>query len=187
MTEALTEKQAPITYKGKPGVQAPEIVVERGLQAMAYHNGNARRASHFLRDSGIEIHDTTLMNWARGPHSERYHQIREEYAPKMRAQAADEHMDLAERAMRVNSQILDRLKEKVPELPAKELPGAARNMAVTAAVHTEKAQLLNEQPTQRVTTDLEATLKELKSLGVDPKTVLEGEVVAEEDVKEIAA
>ena len=147
--------------------------------AMAIHNGNSRRARDFLAQDGIKLSHQTLREWATKRHVERYAAIRADYLPQMRAQAADEHMDLAERAMQNNALILDRLSANVGELPVKELPGAARNMAVTAGVHTEKAQLLNDQPTQRVAIDLKGTLKELKSMGVE---FVEGTVESEEDV-----
>jgi hypothetical protein len=174
MTELVETK-----YEGGPGRPAPEWVVERGLMALAIHNGNSRRARDFLAKDGIKIAYQTLQAWARQRYPDRYQALREDILPKVRAKAADEHMDLAERLMRTNRKLLDRLHENVDEIKPGELAGAVRNMSVSAAVETEKAQLLNDQPTSRVATNMPGLLKELKGMGVE---VIDAELVGEEDV-----
>jgi hypothetical protein len=176
MTEIAERPEIPIDFP-------IDEKIERGLLAVAAYSGNTRKASAFLKNTdGFDVPHQTLWRWARREHVERYEAIRAEVLPHVRAQAADEHMEIAEMQMEANRKIVTRLSANVDELPVKELPGASRNMSVGAAVETEKAQLLNDQPTQRVATDLPGLLKEIKSMGIDPKTVLEGQVVSEEDV-----
>lgn len=158
---------------------APEVT--RALTAVAYANGNTRLAAEALAEDGIQIHHTLLWQWQTQRHTAEYARIREEIMPRVRQQAGDEHLDLAARQMAVNRKILKRLDNEVDDLPAKELPGASRNMSVGAAVETEKAQLLHNQPTQRTSTDLPSLLREMKSLGVEPSAVIDA-VVVEDDV-----
>jgi hypothetical protein len=174
----MTEQLEP---KRKPESQTPEPIVERGLMAMGACNGNSRKAAALLAADGIKLHHTVLWSWARKIHIERYAEIRAQVLPQIRAQAADEHMDLAERMMEVNGLMVDRLKAEHERVPTKELPGGIRNLSVAGAVETEKAQLLNDQPTQRVATNMPGLLKELKDMGIE---FVDGEVVGEEDVTE---
>lgn len=46
--------------------------IERGLMAVAAHNGNTRRASAFLAEDGLEISHQTLWNWTNKVHPDRY-------------------------------------------------------------------------------------------------------------------
>jgi hypothetical protein len=125
-----------------------EREIERGLLALAECNGNSRRAAALLKQDGIVLDHSTLAKWANNGHAQRYEEIRAEVLPKVRRKAADEHRQLAEKANEVNALILDRLKAKVEDLPPKELSGAARNMSVSSAVHTEKSELLDGLPTE---------------------------------------
>lgn len=165
---------------------APEVT--RALTAVAYANGNTAKAARDLAEEsfiekGFVIDDSLLWRWKSEVHIEEYERIRQTILPQIRRQAGDEHLDLASRQMAVNRQILERLGKEVDDLPAKELPGASRNMSVGAAVETQKAQLLHEQPTERRAVDLPSMLKELQSLGVEPKKVLNLEPVSEEDAE----
>lgn len=156
--------------------------VERCLMAVAAHMGNCNKAEEMLAEDGIAINKATLWRWSRKQHAERYAEIRAQALPLIRAQAADEHIELAKLSMEAERLIAERLATKVDEIPARDLAGAGRNLAVSAGVHTQNAQLLNDQPTQRVSVDLAGTLKELKAMGVDPQQILDAEVVEEEDV-----
>lgn len=159
--------------------------IERALIEVAACNGNVRQAEANLGadPDARAVPKSTLHEWKTQLHAERYAAIRAKQLPKIREQAADQHMALAQRSMEVEADLLALLAEKRAELPARDLAGAVRNVAVGSAVHTEKAQLLNDQPTERRAIDLPGTLQELKSLGVEPKHVLNLTPVAEEDVE----
>jgi hypothetical protein len=172
MTE-IAERPSPRSYG------SPEI--SRALIAVAYANGNTRKAERDLSEDGLRIDHSTLHEWKTKRHVEEYDRIRAEIMPRVREQAGDEHLDLAGRQMEAERLLVDRLKDNVEGIKPGELPGAVRNLAVSSAVHSEKAQMMHDQPTQRVAVDLSATLKELKSMGIDPEVVLDAEVVEEED------
>ena len=159
-----------------------DMRIERGLMAVAAHNGNTRKAAAFLAEDGIKVDHSTLWEWARKRHVKRYEELRAEILPQIRAQAADQHMDLAGAQMEANKLIVERLKGEVDEIPSRDLPGASRNMSVGAAVETEKAQLLNDQPTEiRKHRDASEIIKSLKARGV----LLEATVISEETIEPV--
>lgn len=159
----------PISASGKSRTRMAkqEADIERGLMAMAVHNGNSRKARDFLAQGGIKVGHQTLREWALEKHVERYEAIRAEYLPKLRARAAEQHMDLARLANEANAKVIERLSKEIDEIPTRDLPGASRNLAVTAAVNTEKGLLLDGEPTSRVTVNFDGLVNELKGLGVE--------------------
>lgn len=160
--------------------------IERGLIELVACNGNARQAAANLdQDPSIRsIPYQTLTGWKSSVHANRYREIRAELLPQIREHAADEHMALVSASMAVETEFLEALKGKAADIPARDLPGAVRNLATGAAIHTEKAQLLNDQPTERRSIDLAGTLQELKAMGADPKVVLNLTPSSEETIKE---
>lgn len=156
--------------------------IELGLIAVARHNGNTRKAAKELEAGGHPIPRQTLYNWVSRQYKDEYLEIREKVLPFVRAHAADRHMAMAESLAKANEKIVSRLSANVDEIPPRDLPGAARNLSVATAVETEKAEMLNDQPTHRVAIDLQGTLAELKSLGVEPRRVLNLTPTVEEDV-----
>lgn len=135
-----------------------------------------------LKKDEISFPHQTLSYW-KHRYADRYQAIREDVLPAVRAKAADEHMDLAERLMQANRQVIDRTIENTHLLEPRDLPGAARNLSVAAAVETEKAEMLNDRPTQRVSHNLSGVLKDLKNLGVE---VVEG-TATEEEIPQLSA
>lgn len=175
-----------IAEKPKREVEAYTTAdIERALTEVAACNGNVRQAEANLDadPDARAVPKSTLHEWKTRHHVERYAAIRAEQLPKIREQAADQHMALAQRSMEVEDDLLALLAAKKDELPARDLAGAIRNLSVDSGVHTQNAQLLNDQPTERRAIDLPGTLQELKSLGVEPKHVLNLTPVAEEDVE----
>lgn len=155
--------------------------IERGLMALAANNGNARKASKFLAEDGIEVPHQTLWRWANKVHAKRYEEMRADALPKVRAQAADAHMDLMTRNMELEVDLLEDLKENRHKLEPRDMSTAARNAAVGTAIHTEKAQLLNDQPTEiHKQRDASEILRQLKHRA--PGLFIEADVISEEDV-----
>lgn len=158
--------------------------VTRGLVALAYANGNTRKASRDLAEDGLEIEHGTLYYWKTKNHAQEYERLRNEILPKVREQAGDDHLALARRQMEASAMATEEWIERRHELDARDLSTAARNFDVGSGIHSQHAQVFHDQPTARVAIDLPGTLKELKSLGVDPEVVLDAEVVSEEEVEE---
>lgn len=155
--------------------------LERSLLAVAAFNGNTRRASAFLAEDGLEISHQTLWNWTNKVHLERYEGIRAERLPRVQRHAAEQHMELMTRNMELEGKLLDDLDDKRHELAARDISAAARNAAVGTGIHTEKSQLLNDQPTEiHKNRDASDVLRLLKARA--PGLFIEGTVEEEEDV-----
>jgi hypothetical protein len=152
------------TKPGRPSYTDAEV--ERGLLAVADASGNTRIAAAFLAEDGLTIDDSTLWRWSRKSHAKRYERIRAEVLPKVRAQAADQHMDLAKMQMDVTRRLTERLAREVDEVPARDLPGGIRNLSTAAAVETDKAQLLGGEPTIRIERSADQVLRALAARGM---------------------
>jgi hypothetical protein len=87
-----------------------------------------------------------LEAWKNRQHRERYHQVRAEVAGKVGDQIAAMHEDLALKAALKAEDAIDAL--HVSELPARELPGAVRNLATAAGIATDKSSALRGRPTE---------------------------------------
>jgi hypothetical protein len=149
------------------------------LLAVAAFNGNTRRASEFLAGDDLVIPHQTLWNWANNVHLARYEDIRAERLPRVQAAAAERHMELMDQNMNLEAKLLEDLDGKRHELAARDISTAARNAAVGTGVHTDKAQLLNGQPTEiRKHRDAAELLRALKEKA--PGLFIEGTVVSEE-------
>jgi len=164
-----------------PGVPRPYFnpeQIERALLRLAEANGNAEVASRSLKTDGLTINPTTLRRWRHGKHAERYAIVRSEVLPRLQAQAAEAHADLAAREMAVSAAMVERLSSEVDELQPRDLSTAVRNLDVGAGIHRDKAQLLKGEPTQVVRRSFEEIKRELKARGI----VLDGTVIHEETV-----
>ena len=144
MNAPVEAPERPVEDTGTDVVPVPPFTedqkLERCLLALASTNGNSRRAADLLSQDGIEVHHATLWKWRTGKHLERYEQIRADTLPHVRAQAAEEHRDLARRNMEVEALVVDQLKGKVSELDARDLSTASRNLATGAGIHTQRAE-----------------------------------------------
>jgi hypothetical protein len=80
---------------------------------------------------------------------------------------AAEYTDLARYELAVARKVLDRLDTETDEIPARDLAGTLRNVKVSSAVGTDKAQLLRDEPTEIKQPMSSAQIaRELKALGV---------------------
>lgn len=175
------KKRAGRTVARRPRYGNPEI--ERALIAVAYTNGNTHQAARDLAEDGLNIDHKTLWRWSRRLHVDRYEELRAEVLPRIRAHAAERHMALADAQMDVSRRMTERLAEEIEDVPARDLPGGIRNVTTAAAVHTDKAQLLNDQPTQIVKREASEVLRALKARGIiiDGGEVLDAEVVEDDE------
>lgn len=151
--------------------------VERALLALAESSGNAEAAARMLEADGLRIDSRTLRRWRSDTHAERYATIHGEVLPKLRAKAADRHMALAELQMDVSQAMTERLGAGLEDIPVRDLPGGIRNVDTAAAINTDKAALLRDQPTQIVRRSFDEIKRELRAKGV----ILDGTVVDLDD------
>lgn len=152
-----------------------EREIELALSTVAFLNGNTRQAHKELKQAGLSINPATLWRWSRKKYVEKYEEIRREVTPRAREWAAERHMALADEHMEINRSLLERLRGTVEDIPARDLPGAVRNVSTAAAIETDKAQLLAGQPTVRVERSVSEIVAKLKA-----RTGWDLEVEAEE-------
>jgi hypothetical protein len=157
--------------------------IERGLLAVAAANGNTRQAAKALAEDpqGFKVSHGVLYGWKQRE-STRYEKIRADYLPKIRAEAAEQHMRLAEQQATVAGKMTERLEKELGNIPARDLPGGIRNVTTAAAVHTDKATILRGEA--NIITehrDVSDILRALKAKGIPMPEVMEisAEVVSE--------
>jgi hypothetical protein len=113
---------------------------QRGLMALVLNSGSERKASKMCG-----IPRATLRDWAR-KHPDELDTLRRQELPKIYARVAAEYEGLIRKGIDVQNQILDRLREEVPNLAPKELPGAWKNTSISTAIATDKMSHLRGEP-----------------------------------------
>jgi len=168
---------------GKPTYGEEDI--EHGLQAMAIASGNSRRAAEVLKHAGYRAPDhTTLSRWASRIHQERYRELQREMKDELNARRADTHEALSQAYGEMEWEILERLRNKLPEMKGGELATAANKFSIASAVHTDKARLYRDEPTEIVQKhDPIEALRKLQALGV---VKVAPELLVENAAEEIA-
>ena len=136
--------------RGRKGRHYTETEIETGLFALAMASGSPSRASEALALQGLEIPPTTLDHWRHRTHSLRYERIRDKSYPQLKAKMAEEMEALFEAQAKVEWKLLRKLEESIDELPARDVPGALRNLGVTKALNVDKSAPLRGEPTARV-------------------------------------
>lgn len=147
--------------------------IERGLVAVAAANGNAARAAEFLaEEEGLEIPKRTLSRWSRKQHVERYQRVRSEVLPKIRAEVADEYVALTRKQIGVSRKLTDEVDTKLGEPEdrnrvrhLRELANATKDLGLSAAIATDKAQILDHEPTVIVQRDFSEIKRALIAKG----------------------
>lgn len=150
----------------------PSDVREQGMVALVLCDGNAKRAARELEAAGVSIGASTLRQWKRD-RADELDKVAHELGPQMREARARALDDLAHAAMEVTKEGLAELSGKMGTLEPRDLPGAIRNTATTAAIATDKSAQLRGEPTSRVKVDITTAIAKLqrKGLIVDGKAV----------------
>jgi hypothetical protein len=131
--------------------------VDRALEALIAHAGNAKAACEYLELSGLRApHSGTLSKWAKTTHFERYEELREKFSPQREGQLANHYLDAsiiaAEAAMEAVTQAKKRLEAGDDTDPAR----TASNLASMAQRLTDKRLALQGRP-QRITENRDAS------------------------------
>lgn len=156
--------------------------IDMGLTAYAICSGKMKRAAELVKQqAGLDIPYETIRSWAQRTHPDRYERIRAEVAPKLQQQMADTHQALAHTAAELEAQAVEKLETrlKTGEVEDRDLANIFKSAAIAGGIHVEKAQLLNDRPTQIVQRSASEVLRKLKSKGV---RIEDAQVVEEEDV-----
>ncbi len=140
------------------------------MVALALYSGNRRRASKALADQGFPVPASTLQDWQqRAPDT--YAKVKRNLMPQIRELAAEQHSELAQLEGEAGRLLLGRLMAQYHEIPARDLPGAVRNLDVGAAVNRDKAAMLRGENTDTPTPtrSLSEILRALQAKGIDPR------------------
>ena len=97
--------------------------VRRGLCAVVFTGENFAQAERDLAADGIKISKATLGEWVKKTHATEYLQIKAEEGPRLREQAAEQHLAASRRLVNVGMQMTERLEAEVGDIPARDLPG----------------------------------------------------------------
>lgn len=117
--------------------------VEAALQLVALYSGSSWKASEH---TGID--ESTIRYWRDQSFADRYRQIRAELVPKIQANLAAKHEDMALQALEKQAEALQHLDPEALKAKQSDLAKMVRDLSVTSAVHTDKTQLLRDRPTQ---------------------------------------
>jgi hypothetical protein len=144
--------------------------VDRALVAVAIEDGSTKRAAKLLAEQGESIGETTLRDWKNRLYPDRYLELQVKVLPRLNALAAEHHAAIATQASSLNVKILDRLGDVYDQIPARDLPGAARNAETVAGIATDKAAFLRGQGTEPATPTRSVSdiLNALRAKGFDP-------------------
>lgn len=122
--------------------------IDHGLTVLALWAGNTHRAHDELKAQGQPIPQSTLSDWMRAKHAQRYEEIRATQLPKLREKLADQQELVAAKAAEATLKLVERQIEEVDNLKPGEIHAAARNLEVTAGTAIDKANLLRDMPTE---------------------------------------
>jgi len=147
-------KSQGVEANGKPKAQvarnSPYTTedVETALSVVAYHSGNARKASRALEAAGQRVPESTLKLWRGQTFAERYRQIETEELPRRYQRIASRCEEIADQAADVEEQLIEQLRDKASELPVREVANALRNASTTKAINVDKSLLVRGRPTE---------------------------------------
>jgi hypothetical protein len=96
--------------------------IDRAPSAAVYWDGNTRRAAAALKGQGLDIPRSTLKDWVTNSHRERYMELRKKLEPEIHARAAERHRELVSANIELETDIIKRLREELPNLAARAFP-----------------------------------------------------------------
>jgi hypothetical protein len=165
--------------------------IERGLLAVAAANGDTSRAARFLEEhEDLAIDPRTLWRWSRQRYVDRYQRVRADVLPVIRKEVADDFIALIRKQVAAARKLTDQIDAKAdaPEnrdrvRHLRELASANKDMGIASGISKDKAQLLDDQPTQIVG---QRSFQELKrSLEARGARFVHAEVVEETTIPEL--
>jgi hypothetical protein len=138
------------------------------LVALALSSGSSRKAADLLAGQGLTVSETTLRRWANDSR-ERYEAVRREVMPRIREQLAEQHSELAQRAMEVETALIERLRQEQDQIPTRELHTNIRDLSVAGGIATDKGRALRGDPDVIVQKheSFEEIRRALRELGVE--------------------
>ena len=159
---------------------------EVALREIAACDGSLKQAVEALAAKGIQAERGALKALKNYAMPAEYRRICTELASQKEEAQAAEHEYRARQALDAEEVYLRRAKKELPNVPARDLPGAVRNFATAAGIHSDKARVLRGQPTTitetRSAQDIVRRLVEMKVLeagALEPFVDSTAEVISE--------
>lgn len=158
--------------------KAPEIQV--ALEVLAANAGSLAPTCRQLEEEGRPVSKDRLKKWARVEHPDWYREARIKQAETVKEFLADKHHAAAIRDLEIEEEVTRRLEArmKANELKPEAELALKGKAGLGSAIHTDKGQQLNGEPTQRVQVDISQIESNLEKKGV--KLSWDYEVEAEE-------
>lgn len=146
--------------------RAPEIRV--ALEVLAANAGSLAPTCRQLEEEGRPVSTDRLKKWARVEHPDMYREARIAQAERVKEHLADKHHAAAIRDLEIEQEVTERLRakmqaERLSDQSELALKGKA---GLGSAIHTDKGQQLNGEPTQRVQVDISQIQSNLEKKGV---------------------
>jgi len=132
--------------KRLPAKVYTEAEIRRGLAAIALASGNTRFAAQQLKDAGKPIPRNTLQAWKR-TRPELYAEVQADILPSINEAVIHECVAIARTAAEAEIKTLERYNEVLPELPARDVSKAARDISTVKGINLTKVHELRNQPT----------------------------------------
>lgn len=132
---------------GRPSSYTEEQI-RRGLLTVAKHGGSGENASKELRSQGLPIPASTLNTWRTRTHPDLYQEIHATYGREIEANLVSRFREVAIAATEASLEAVNVARQQLLKGEAKDPAGAARNLATTAAINTDKLYLVTDRPTE---------------------------------------
>lgn len=154
-----------------------EAEITEGLMAVIAWAGNCAAAERALKAEGkLDVAGGTLQRWIKGPHADRYAEMREKYADQLEARLVQEYRDNTGLALSVQRLALEKAQERLESGKDQDPARTAANAATVADKNVRNMLSLSGRPTQiREDRNLDQVLRSLMAKGV--LALPEGEVV----------
>lgn len=135
--------------------------VELGLTQLARNSGNAAKTSRELK-----VPESTLKLWRKN-NQPRYLEIQEQVIPQIRAKVAERAAEIADQAAEVEEEALALLRAKLPDMDARDVSGAMRNISTTKGISLTHLNTYQAPPNDgRNSSGIEEVFKGLERLGL---------------------
>jgi hypothetical protein len=115
----------------------------------------------------LDMPSRTLAQWCYDDYRKEYFELREKVLEEKKAFHAEQALNLAARNREAEALLHDELVLNVKNIDARDLPGAIRNHAVAAKIHTEEAAGLRGEANVSISVKYEAVdlLRAMKAKG----------------------
>jgi hypothetical protein len=122
--------------------------VDDAILAMIATGNNTRRARTLLEAAGKRVPSASTLHGLPQTHGQRFLELQTKHAPQIAERIAGQAEALTLAYTDLQAQVIERFSTELPTLDAKELSGAARNLATAAALNVDKlASPLRGRPT----------------------------------------